>query len=467
MKNNFINNVIESSQYELTSDQLNCINQVSNYLFDKTDQKIHIINGHAGTGKTTIISLLVQHLSNCILLAPTGRAVKILSQYSNRLAYTIHKYIYHTYHDELGNIKIIPAKNKKKNCIYIVDEASMISDNDNSYNFQTNVNVLQDLMDFVFTDRNSKLIFIGDTAQLPPVGYSESPALDVSVLWEKYNVKAKMSTLTQVVRQDLQSPILRNAEFLRKKIYSENFEQPYFIDTENSTLFSFINPYSAEDEFHTLFGNSDKITESVIICRSNKMANQYNKMIRARVLFYDNIITVGERLMVVKNNYFWLDEQNQGFIANGDMIEIKRINWIDNTYGFDFANVTIELVDYDDIPPLDVNILLNTLNSNSANLSREREDSNTLYQNILNDYIGIENKAERNKQIRNNEFFNALQVKYGYALTCHKTQGGQWENVFIDQGFIPSDQLNKDFLRWLYTAITRSTQRVILLRKFK
>jgi exodeoxyribonuclease-5 len=465
MKNNFINNVIESSKYELTSDQLNCINQTANYLFDKTDQKIHIINGHAGTGKTTIISLFVQHLNNCVLLAPTGRAVKVLSLYSNKLAYTIHKYIYHTYHDELGNIRIVRAKNKKKNCVYIVDEASMISDNDNSYDLMSNINVLQDLMEFVFTDENSKLIFIGDTAQLPPVGYPESPALDANVFWQKYGVKAKVSKLTQVVRQDLESPILKNAEFLRQKIDNDDFDKPFFVDTESSNLFGFANSYSSEDEFFSTFGNYDKLTESVVICRSNKMANLYNNAIRSRALFYENIITSGERLMVVKNNYFWLDEQKQGFIANGDMIEIKRINKIENVYGFDFANVTIELTDYDDIPQLDVNILLNTLNTNTANLSKE--DSNILYQNILQDYMHITNKAERNKQIRNNEYYNALQVKYGYALTCHKTQGGQWENVFIDQGFIPPEQLNKDFLRWLYTAITRSTKKVVLLRKFR
>jgi exodeoxyribonuclease-5 len=466
MNNLFITNIVTNSVYTHTEDQVNCLKDIYKYLFENFSKSIHIINGYAGTGKTTIISEIVEELRSqkfkVTLLAPTGRAAKVLSGYCKYPAFTIHKHIYLSYKNELGDYKIILTKNKSPNTIFFIDEASMISDNSNTSDFSYSRNLLDDIISFVFSQPNCKLIVIGDTAQLPPVHFSESPALIPKTYQDNYSLSASISNLNQVVRQTQDSPVLANATYIREKLFSEDFSEPFFNDY-NDKYFTELKSYDLEDALNNCFGNSYSDIESIIICRSNKRANLYNKAIRARILFYENVLAAGEKLMVIKNNYFWLDESKEAqFIANGEMIEIMRINKIENIYGYDFAHVSVNLYDNADSPILDVILLLNTLDTDLPSLALE--DRMNLYNSIMEDYMHLTSKNERHKAIKLNPYYNALQVKYGYAMTCHKAQGGQWDNIFIDLGYYNEEMLNKEYFRWLYTAVTRSKSKVYIIR---
>jgi len=466
MNKAFVANITGRSAFTHTDDQINCLNDVCAYLFEDFSQAVHVINGYAGTGKTTLVSEIVEELRllkyKVVLLAPTGRAAKVLSSYCNFPAFTIHKHIYMSYRSELGDFKTVLSKNKSPNTIFFIDEASMISDSSNSSDFSHSRNLLDDIISFVFSQANCKLIIIGDTAQLPPVHFSESPALIPKTYQDKYSIKANISNLNQVVRQTQDSPVLANATFVRNKLFSENYSEPFFADFDDKH-FKELKSYDLEDALNTCFGNYRSDSESIIVCRSNKRANLYNKAIRARILYFDNVLAAGEKLMVIKNNYFWMDESNETqFIANGEMIEIMSINRIENIYGFDFAHVSVNLYDFPDSPNLDVILLLNTLDINTASLPYE-EFSN-LYNNVMQDYMHITSKSERHKAVKLNPYYNALQVKYGYALTCHKAQGGQWDNIFIDLGYFTEEMLDKEFFRWLYTAVTRSKINVFVIK---
>ncbi|MBP5710096.1 MAG: AAA family ATPase [Bacteroidales bacterium] len=426
------------------------------------EHPLFILKGYAGTGKTSLISSLVKTLGalhkNTVLLAPTGRAAKVFSVYANRKAYTIHKYLYRV-QSKNGFLRFVRKPNKTPNTIFIVDEVSMISDSP-SEGLADARSLLDDLISFVFEQKNCKLLFIGDDAQLPPVNCVESPALDYEYLQRNFNVNITTHQLKEVVRQALNSGILNNANALRSKLTDDDFSLPLF-NLENSIDVRRINGNELTDEYATLY--SELSPEAIVtITRSNKRAYLFNQKIRNRIFYHENEISTGDFIMAVKNNYYWLDETSEaGFIANGDIMEIMSINKTQELYGFRFADITARLCDYRDYPTVDIKIILESLQSEGPSMSGEQ--NNALYQAVAEDYADIADKRKRYMAIKNDPFLNAVQIKFSYALTCHKTQGGQWKVIFIDQGFIPETGLDKEYLRWLYTALTRATRKVYLI----
>ncbi len=429
----------------------------------KQERSLFIIKGYAGTGKTTLISALVNSLRedkvHFRLMAPTGRAAKVLGQYSDYHASTIHRSIYFARTGSGGNLLLTLQKNKLSNALFIVDEASMIPD-DTSSEKSGGRNLLYDLMEYVFSGNNCKLILVGDTAQLPPVGLNLSPALDRKYLHSAFHLNITEHQLTEVVRQEQESGILNNATALREKISRNDSAAPFF------DLYGFkdIVNLPGIELLDELVSSYDFIgyENTAIITRSNKRANQYNKEIRNRILFREEEISAGDLLMVVKNNYFWLEEQSKaGFLANGDMMEVLKVIKREELYGFQFADVSVRLVDYPDEKEQEVKIMLDALYVDRPALSFE--DNNRLFNEVMLDYDDIPQRRKKIEELKKNPYFNALQVKFAYALTCHKTQGGQWQQVFIDQGFIKEEMLDKEYMRWLYTAITRATKKVFLI----
>ena len=426
------------------------------------EHPLFILKGYAGTGKTSLISSLVKTLGalhkNTVLLAPTGRAAKVFSVYANRKAYTIHKYLYRV-QSKNGFLRFVRKPNKTPNTIFIVDEVSMISDSP-SEGLADARSLLDDLISFVFEQKNCKLLFIGDDAQLPPVNCVESPALDYEYMQRNFNVNITTHQLKEVVRQALNSGILNNANALRSKLTDDDFSLPLF-NLENSIDVRRINGNELTDEYATLY--SELSPEAIVtITRSNKRAYLFNQEIRNRIFYHENEISTGDFIMAVKNNYYWLDETSEaGFIANGDIMEIMSINKTQELYGFRFADITARLCDYRDYPTVDIKIILESLQSEGPSMSGEQ--NNALYQAVAEDYADIADKRKRYMAIKNDPFLNAVQIKFSYALTCHKTQGGQWKVIFIDQGFIPETGLDKEYLRWLYTALTRATRKVYLI----
>jgi exodeoxyribonuclease-5 len=319
---------------------------------------------------------------------------------------------------------------------------------------------MDDLFYYIFSGENNKVLFIGDNAQLPPVGLDNSPALDPEFLKTSYNLNIETIELTDVVRQARDSGVLSNATLIRKIIDRQEFQFPLFT-LGSFTDISRISGAELEEALNTAYSASLR-DSNVVICRSNKRANIFNQEIRRRILFYDEEINTGDYMMVVKNNYFWLPEESAaGFIANGDIIEIMRIRSVHEMYGFRFADVTIRFLDYPDQEEIDIKILLDTIRSESPALSQT--DNNRLFQEVLKDFEDIPNKRKRIEKVKINPYFNALQVKFAYALTCHKTQGGQWETVFLDQCYLNEKLMNVEYLRWLYTAVTRATKRLFLI----
>lgn len=446
---------IENFPYTPTEGQQNAIEEISDFLFDRTEHALLLLKGYAGTGKTTLISAFVQALKalhiRTILLAPTGRAAKVLSSYSAKDAHTIHRYIYFVFTKPTGGLTIMPRQNKFRDTIFIVDEVSMIPANsDASAGGFGNRNILDDLIRFVYEGENCKMIFIGDDAQLPPVGTTVSPALDKAYLSSAYSLQIKTLLLNEVVRQEASSGILSNATLIREKIAHEQYGPP-LLYTGYPDVFG-EDGEEITDALFESFYHSD-IKSSVIITRSNKRANRYNNEIRQRVLYREHEIEGGDLMMVVKNNYYWLSENTRaGFIANGDLLEIKRIKNIEEQHGFRFADALIQLTDYPDEPEMEVKLLLDTISTETANLSHEQ--SMTLYHAV---------KEDNPNGVSKDPYYNALQVKFAYALTCHKTQGGQWEHVFLDQGWLPEEMIDKAYFRWLYTAVTRATKKLYLL----
>ena len=436
---------------------------MSRFLYDPDPRSAMLLRGYAGTGKTSLVSALIQTLPqlgvNCVLLAPTGRAAKVLSGYSGRQAFTIHKKIYMTATDASGVVGTVRAVNKYSRTLFIVDEASMIG----VEHVGNGHSLLEDLVDYVYDGNHCRLMLIGDTAQLPPVGQSESPALDERYLSSAFALNVTPHELTEVVRQQSLSGILANATSIREQIAvmsgSDEVRLPLF------TVADDVVNLAGSDLMETLYGEygSRRQEEVVIVTRSNKRANLFNQGVRNSILFREQEVNAGDYLMVVKNNYFWLDSDSSiGFIANGDIVEVLGVRNVQELYGFRFADATLRFVDYPDEQERDCKLLLSTLYSESPSLTAEEQER--LYSAVMEDYADLPHKADRVRELRRNPFFNALQVKFSYALTCHKTQGGQWDTVIIDQGFLPPDQpLGRDYLRWLYTAFTRATGRVYLL----
>ena len=350
---------------------------------------------------------------------------------------------------------MVKAENKFKNALFIVDEASMIGE---QREFGGS-SLLDDLLGYVFSGENCRLLLIGDTAQLPPVESQESPALDCEYLKSQFPITAATYELTEVKRQALESGILYNATDIRQMLGQNLYEYALPIFHLNGfDDIQKISPETFEEMLHNAFNNTSE-NEAVVICKSNKRANMFNQAIRGRILNIEGEIATGDKLMVVKNNYFWAEgNETMSFIANGDMAEIRKIKHYDDMYGFRFADVELSFIDYPDAPNLETKILLDTLNSNSPSLTEE--ESQRLFAAIEEDYMDIPNRRERYKEMKKNPWFNALQVKFAYALTCHKTQGGQWSSVFIDSSFNQKETLEVEDLRWIYTALTRAQERV-------
>lgn len=458
--------IIKEFPYRPTGDQEILISELAGFIGNNDPESLFILKGYAGTGKTTIVSSLVKMLpainAGAVLLAPTGRAAKVLAGYSGQKAFTIHKKIYRLQTNAEGGLQFMLQHNKHQNTFFLVDEASMI--NAGTENRQENLfggtNLLDDLFQYVYNRRNCRLILIGDTAQLPPVNNAESPALNKTFLQNRYHVHISEFELTDVVRQAHDSGILHNATRLRNMLSSKKTGFPALVTHRFEDVVRVHGQEAAErvDDAYLSQGKE----EALMICRSNKRANRYNQHIRQRVLFLEDEINAGDLLMVVKNNYYWLPEQSEaGFIANGDIIELKRILRTEDLYGFRFADVTARLTDYPDEPDLEVKLLLDTLTSEGPALSSP--DYVKLFEAIKQDYADIPNKRTRMNQIRNNPYMNALQVKYAYAMTCHKAQGGQWKHIFVEMGYLPEKTPDTEYLRWLYTAITRGTEKVFLL----
>ena len=450
--------------YSPTNSQIKAIELFVDFLISKNIDEIFILKGYAGTGKSSLIGYLVSNISKLsyktVLLAPTGRAAKVFSNYSNKKAKTIHKQIYFSKTEASGKIKFNLKLNKYKKALFIIDESSMISGDSKDSNLFQNNSLLDDLIKYVYSGENCKLIFVGDPAQLPPINLKKNPALDKNYLFEKFDKKIIEFELKDVVRQEKNSSTLINATKIRDTIFSKNFIQFKFSKIDNTKFIRLKDSNDIFDSIDNLFNSSSK-SDSVVIVRSNKRANQYNSQIRSKILFLESELNVGEEFMVVKNNYYWLtDESIPGFIANGDLIRVVKIISYHEIYNFNFIKVIVELVDYPDENSFETILLINTLNSESPSLTSE--ESKKLYNEVQKDYFNINSKYKRFILTKKNQFFNALQIKYSYAITCHKSQGGQWENVFVEYPYLP-DGPNKDFFRWLYTAITRAKKRVFLI----
>ena len=447
--------------FEPTSQQTEVINQLSEFVENSSSNSLFLLKGYAGTGKTTLVSSLINSLwsvgKKVVLLAPTGRAAKVLSVYSKKSAFTIHKKIYWMRTNSQGNTYVTLQENKHTNTIFVVDEASMIPDTSDK-GFGGRV-LLDDLIEYVYSAVMCKLILIGDTAQLPPVHLDISPALDENLLGITYRKDVYSAELTQVVRQQSTSMVLENATHLRDKISANDFDTPQV--KCNSEVVRLDVGMDIQEALEDAYSNSG-VEGTVVICRSNKRANLYNQQIRARIRGLEDDISTGDFLMVVRNNYFWLPEGSKaGFIANGDMVEVMRIYEINELYDCRFARISVRLVDYPDEENLECIVLLDTLTSELPAMTYE--EYKKLYDEVAKDYADIPKQAQRNKEIKQNPYFNALQVKFAYAITCHKSQGGQWENVFVEQGYFTSDMLSKDYFRWLYTALTRTTKKLHLI----
>ena len=450
--------------FKPTQSQLVWFSEIANFILSKDLNSVFLLKGYAGSGKTTLLGSLVHQLNainyKAILIAPTGRAAKVMSTYTNHPSSTIHKEIYNTKSEDTGNIIFRLKKNTNKNTIFIVDEASMIG-NENFQSMSSKDNsLLNDLVKYVKEGYNCKLLFVGDPAQLPPINLGLSPALDSNLLKECYFDKVFIVELTFVVRQKQNSGILNNATTIRKQLDQNIYNQFRFNIKEYNDIQNLNDRNSIFEVVESAYDISG-IDQTVFIVRSNRRAYLFNEQIRQGILNLEDDLSIGDRLMVLKNNYFWLPQTSKpGFIANGDIIEIIKIKSKKEIYGFSFAEAQVLLVDYPEELPFDTILLLDTLKTDTASLSYE--ESNRLYKNITEHYGYEKSKYKRRLRVKVNKFFNALQVKYSYAITCHKSQGGQWENVFIEKPYLP-DGLNKEYLRWLYTAVTRSTKNLYLI----
>ena len=464
MINTYLGQQIKTNfPYKPTFEQENVVKILADFLFCRKMETLFLLKGYAGTGKTSLIGALVKTLDQleqkCILLAPTGRAAKVFSHYSGHPAYTIHKKIYRqkSFSNEVDNFSI--NDNLHQHTLFIVDEASMIANDGLSGSMFGTGRLLDDLIQYVYSGQGCRLMLIGDTAQLPPVGEEESPALSADAL-KGYGLEVFEGMLTEVVRQLSDSGILWNATELRRYIAEDDFFTLPLIRVED---FPDIKVIPGNELIETIGECYDRagMDETIVVCRSNKRANIYNKGIRNTILYREEELESGDLLMVAKNNYFWTEGCKEiDFIANGDIGVVRRVRREREMYGFRFADVTLRFPDYNDME-LEVTVLLDTLHTESPALPKEMSDK--LFYAVLEDYADITIKRERIKKMKSDPYYNALQVKYAYAVTCHKAQGGQWQRVFLDQGYMTEDMLSPDYFRWLYTAFTRATETLYLV----
>ena len=464
MINNYLERQIkENFPYQPTPEQENAIKLLSQFLCSPKADVAFLLRGYAGTGKTSLVGALVRTLDflkqKVVLLAPTGRAAKVFSAYAGHPAFTIHKKIYRerAYSGEGGNFTL--NDNLTTHTLYIVDEASMISNEGLSGAMFGTGRLLDDLVQFVYSGQGCRLLLMGDTAQLPPVGEELSPALYADAL-RGYGLEVVETDLTQVVRQEQQSGILWNATALRRLIAEEEWGVLPKIRISGFPDVKLLPGNELIDALSACY-DRDGTDETIVVCRSNKRANIYNNGIRAQILWREEELESGDLLMVAKNNYYWTEkEKNLDFIANGETAVVRRVRRTAEMYGFRFADVLLSFPNWQDAE-LEVRLLLDTLHSDAPALSRE--ESERLFQTVLEDYVDIPLKRDRMKKMKADPYYNVLQVKYAYAVTCHKAQGGQWKNVFLDQGYMSEEYLTPDYFRWLYTAFTRATDTLYLV----
>jgi len=452
--------LISKFPFEPTDGQRELFHLFDDFLLNQKLRKpALVLCGYAGTGKTTVVGAIVKMLPffnyKYVLMAPTGRAAKVMAGYTNRTAFTIHKKIFQQTSEPGGGLEFKRQSNYHKNTLFIVDEASMIS---NQSDYGKN-GLLTDLMDYVFAQEGNRLLLIGDVAQLPPVGSLESPALESDFLTQTFGNDVSALELTEVMRQEEESGILFNATNLRKELLKEEFAIK-FATSRFKDVFKMTGE-RLEDGLRYAY---DKYgTENtVIICRSNKNAVQYNQYIRRSIQFREDEIEAGDILMIVRNNYHFLPENAPaGFLANGDFVEVMKIIRFEEYYGLRFAELRVQLLDYPDQEPFEAKVILDTLYSPEASLNNT--DYKRLYDEVSEGYADLSTKTERRKAIKNDPHLNALQVKFAYALTCHKSQGGQWDAVFVDQGYLTEEMVDQEYVRWLYTAITRASKELFLV----
>ena len=455
--------------HEPTKEQEMVICKWEEFLLSRNANSLFLLKGYAGTGKTSLVAALVKTLvqlkQSVMLLAPTGRAAKVFSSYAEAPAYTIHKRIYRQ--KSIIDMDSFQTNiNLHKHTFFIVDEASMISNDGLSGSMFGTGRLLDDLMQFVYSCEGCRLILVGDTAQLPPVGEEESPALNRYIL-EGYDMDVTEVHLTEVVRQEQESGILWNATHLRQLMQKELF---YEFPRLRASGFPDVCVIHGDELIDALENSYQRCgtDQTIVVTRSNKRANIFNNGIRARILDYEDELSGNDLVMVAKNNYYWTEqsglaqqkEAKMPFVANGDVAIVRRFRNERQFYGFRFADATLQFPDYDNIE-LDVTVLLDTLQSEAPALTRKQQEQ--LFNAVWEDYPEIRDKRERMKRLRQDSYYNALQIKYAYAVTCHKAQGGQWQHVYIDQGFISEELLTPDYFRWLYTALTRATEKVFLV----
>ena len=464
MINTYLGQQIKTNfPYKPTFEQENVVKILADFLFARKSDVLFLLKGYAGTGKTSLIGALVKTLDQleqkCVLLAPTGRAAKVFAHYAGHPAFTIHKKIYRqrSFSNELDNFSM--NDNLHQHTLFIVDEASMIANDGLSGSMFGSGRLLDDLIQYVYSGQGCRLMLIGDTAQLPPVGEEESPALSAEAL-KGYGLEVYEGMLTEVVRQLQDSGILWNATELRRYIVEEDF---YTLPPIRVEGFPDIKVIPGNELIEAITDSYDQVgmDETIVVCRSNKRANIYNKGIRNTILYREEELEAGDLLMVAKNNYFWSEGCKEiDFIANVDIAVVRRVRREREMYGFRFADVVLRFPDYNDME-LEVKLLLDTLHTETPALPKEMNDK--LFYSVLEDYADITVKRERMKKMKADPHYNALQVKYAYAVTCHKAQGGQWKRVFLDQGYMTEDMLSPDYFRWLYTAFTRATETLYLV----
>jgi len=458
----FVDKIAEKLPFTPNNSQKAALKALSRFIIEPTfNDRIFVLKGYAGTGKTSLIGALVKTMSegkmNTILMAPTGRAAKVFSSMSGKKAMTIHKSIYRQQKFNLDFDGFQLMDNKQKHTLFICDEASMISTLNESSHFGTG-NLLDDLIEYVYSGDQCKLMLIGDSAQLPPVGQKRSPALEIDKL-KGYGLETMSVELTEVARQQLDSGILVNATMLRNMLNQGLTESLPHIQHKLFPDVRRIDGYEFLEELSSSYSHQG-IDDTIIITRSNVRANKFNQAVRNQILYREEELSAGDRLLVVKNNYYWGKQyENLSFIANGDTVVVKRVRTETELYGFRFAEVEIELPDYD--IETEVIVLLDTLMAEGPSLSQE--DQQRLFESVMMDYPELRSKKDLINAVKENKYFNALQVKYAYCVTCHKSQGGQWSDVYLDLGYINPDHLGIDFYRWLYTAFTRAQKTLFLV----
>lgn len=455
--------LVQHLPFQPTKGQEGFLYKLSEFLTDDGHGKVFLLRGYAGTGKTSMVTSVASTLHamrrKYALLAPTGRAAKVLAGYSGQRAFTIHKFIYQMVTDELGNMRFALRLNTGKRAVIIVDEASMIATQSSSGGRIQSRDLFSDLMQFLESGTDCRLILIGDNAQLPPVGMAKSPALEASFLKQTSDFsKEMMHELRDVVRQEADSGILENATSLRNLLLSDTTDFRLKTEFEDITCVDITEMEETLDDAYATYGDEGVM----VVTRSNKRANEFNRQIRGRIKMMEEEIDSGELLMVVRNNYHWLPKKSTaGFIANGDLMETLRIGNIEERHGFRFVDATVRLLDYPDDVPIEVKLMLTTLYVESPSLPAE--DSEQLYLSVVAEYDHLQSPSEQAKAVGEDPYLHALQVKFGYAVTCHKAQGGQWPAVFVDQGYLTPEMMGTEYIRWLYTAITRASEQLYLV----